>query len=360
MARNTVSASSTSARSSSTKRMSMHLFMGSSRKRERKVNDSALAGHTLGPTESIVPLNDAADAREPNAGALELRAGVQPLKNAEQLVRVACVEADAVIAHEKDMLLGVLTRPDLDLGAGSCTGELECVVEQAREDLPQHRGVTLHFRQCADMPPHIASVQCGGQRLAYLFHERGQVDDAAVDFHPADTRKAQQIVDQLSHPSNGNLNEAYVFCIALIQTPTQAFLQQRDETRNLPQRRAQVVADGVAERLELCVGLGELVDALGKLFVELANAFLGLTALLDLCTQRAGLAKQIREHGDLGAQHCRLNRLGQEVYGAGLVSGDRVLGTVGGQEEDVNVLSLLARADDLRQLDSAHAGHLHI
>src|SRR4051812_37160202 len=149
MARNTVSASSTSAGSSSTKRMSMHLFMGSSRKRERKVNDSALAGHTLGPTESIVALNDAAYAREPNAAPLDPGAVVQPLKNAEQLVGVACVEADTVIAHKKHMLLGVFTRPDLDLGTRSCTGELECVVEQAREDLPQHRGVTLHFRQCA-------------------------------------------------------------------------------------------------------------------------------------------------------------------------------------------------------------------
>ena len=185
-------------------------------------------------------------------------------------------------------------------------------------------------------------------------------DHAAVDLDPADARKTQQVVDQLSHAGNGDLDEAYVFGIVRILAAAQPFLQQRDEPGYLPQRRAQVVADGVAERLELGVGRRELLDAFGELFVQLPDALLGLTALLDLRPERAALAKQFREHGDFRAQHGRLDRLGQEVDSAGLIPGDRAFVAVRGQEQDRDVLRLPAAANDLGQLDPAHAGHLHV
>ena len=60
-------------------------------------------------------MNDAAHVGEPDTGALEFVATVEPLEDAEQLVHVLHVEADAVVANEHHRLaVGDAVHADFD------------------------------------------------------------------------------------------------------------------------------------------------------------------------------------------------------------------------------------------------------
>src|SRR5467141_2207467 len=66
-----------------------------------EVERRSLIDHALGPDPAAVPVDDASDGGEADAGALEVGSGMQSLEHAEQLVRVLHVEAGAVIPdHE--------------------------------------------------------------------------------------------------------------------------------------------------------------------------------------------------------------------------------------------------------------------
>src|SRR5262249_46826509 len=60
----------------------------------------ALARRSFGPGASAVPMHDATDVGQTNAGAFELLRGMQPLKHAKQFVPIAHVESDSIVANE--------------------------------------------------------------------------------------------------------------------------------------------------------------------------------------------------------------------------------------------------------------------
>src|SRR5881394_4631177 len=82
------------------------------------------------PDAAAVPLDDALRQGQPHAGALEFVRPMEPLKHAEQLVGIAHVEPDAVIAHEVDDRLSLASRSDLDLRMGPAATELEGIADQ--------------------------------------------------------------------------------------------------------------------------------------------------------------------------------------------------------------------------------------
>ena len=98
-------------------------------------------------------MDDAADVGQADAGALELLGAVQPLKHAEQFVRVLHVESDAVVAHEEDDLVGRAWHgADLDLRLRACGGILDRIGQQVDEHEPQQRSVGLHHRKIVQLP----------------------------------------------------------------------------------------------------------------------------------------------------------------------------------------------------------------
>src|SRR3954468_19075945 len=72
--------------------------------RQREVEGRAGARAALGPGAAAVALHDAADVGEADPGALELLVAVQALEDAEELVGVLHVEADAVVPDAVDDL----------------------------------------------------------------------------------------------------------------------------------------------------------------------------------------------------------------------------------------------------------------
>src|SRR6266496_1340612 len=83
----------------------LHGFFGN-----RKVKRRAAVHCAFRPGSSAVAMNDALDARQTNAGPLELLLAVQPLKHAEQFFGILRIETDAVVANE-DYRLAVTTGP---------------------------------------------------------------------------------------------------------------------------------------------------------------------------------------------------------------------------------------------------------
>src|SRR5689334_12347616 len=100
-----ISVSSRSFGLSSTSRMGLSMFSFGTgsvircmfRESEREGRAFALPG--LGPHPAIVPLDDAADVGQADAGSLEVFHTVQALEYAEQLVHVVHVETGAIVGY---------------------------------------------------------------------------------------------------------------------------------------------------------------------------------------------------------------------------------------------------------------------
>src|SRR4051812_18925329 len=67
-----------------------------------EVEGSAFAHPAFGPSATSMAGDDAAYVGESDAGAFELGRTMQPLEHAEEFVDVSHVEADTVVADEKD------------------------------------------------------------------------------------------------------------------------------------------------------------------------------------------------------------------------------------------------------------------
>src|SRR5207237_6228312 len=108
---------------------------------------------------AAVALNDAPDVGEADAGALEVRAAVQALKDAKQFLGIFHVEAHAVVADEDNRLSLRLEGADLDAGLGAGPGVFEGVGQQVDEDQPQQRRVAANIWQRPDHPLNLASLE---------------------------------------------------------------------------------------------------------------------------------------------------------------------------------------------------------
>ena len=95
----------------------------------------------------------------PTPGALEVLGAMQPLEDAEQLVRVLHAEADAVVADEDDRMPVLLDRSHLDHRAGARPRVLDRVGQQVGHDDFHQRRIALDERQRLD-----AAIRCRARR----------------------------------------------------------------------------------------------------------------------------------------------------------------------------------------------------
>jgi hypothetical protein len=83
--------------------------------------------------------------------------------------------------------------------------------------------------------------------------DRGQVDRLAGQLGAADVREQQQVVDQLAHSVGGGQHPDQIVPGVTGQGVAVLVLQDLAEADQGLQRRAQVVGDRIAERLQLLV-----------------------------------------------------------------------------------------------------------
>src|SRR5882724_3849455 len=106
---------------------------GSARRLEREREARAAGRRRVGPDAAAVAIYDAADDREPDARPFEVRGLVKALERLEQARGEGRVEADPIVPHEVDRLLGARDA-HLEAGAGTLSRELPGVAEQILED----------------------------------------------------------------------------------------------------------------------------------------------------------------------------------------------------------------------------------
>ena len=110
--------------------------------------------------------DDTSHTRKPDACSFEFFRAMQPLEHAEQLVHIAHVEADAVVAHEDVLLAFGDADADFDHRVRPRTRVLHGVVDQVGEHPLQADRVALDQRRLG-----AVDLDVGAQR-------GGVVDDA--------------------------------------------------------------------------------------------------------------------------------------------------------------------------------------
>src|SRR5262249_40123262 len=120
---------------------------------EREIEGRALIDRAFRADMPTVPVNDALNGRQTDAGAVELLGPMQALKHPEQLVRVAHVESCAVVPDEDfDLVAPAFGAADRDLGPVPMPRELDRVRDQVHESDLQHEPVAVARRQGTHIP----------------------------------------------------------------------------------------------------------------------------------------------------------------------------------------------------------------
>ena len=124
-----------------------------------------------------MPVDDALDGRQPNAGALKLFRPMQTLKYAKQLVDVLHLKARAVIGDEYlDLIVLPGGTANLDFGLRPCPGEFDRIGQQVREDQFQHGTVPVTDRQRSYRPGDVPILRVLAELRDDLAGELVQVD----------------------------------------------------------------------------------------------------------------------------------------------------------------------------------------
>ena len=91
--------------------------------------DHGAAVHrALRPYAAAVPVNDALDVRQPDAGAFKFLVAVQALKHAEEFVCITRVETGAVVANEDHgVSIGAGGAANFYFGVLAFAGEFHCI-----------------------------------------------------------------------------------------------------------------------------------------------------------------------------------------------------------------------------------------
>ena len=98
-----------------------------------------------------------------------------------------------------------------------------------------------------------------------------EVDRFAAELGAADAREREEVVDELAHALCAGAHPAEVVAPSLVEAVAVVLEQRLAEAVDRAQRRAQVVRDRVAERLELLVLPLELLDERRARLGELAR-----------------------------------------------------------------------------------------
>src|ERR1700756_4025608 len=105
-------------------------------------------------------MHDALNRRQTDTRAFEGLLRVKPLEDAEQLVRIFHVEADAIVSNEQHYLMVfVFHASDLDLCLGTCARELWGFGDEVNQNEPQHGTISIPFGQRIELPNDFALVR---------------------------------------------------------------------------------------------------------------------------------------------------------------------------------------------------------
>src|SRR5574337_1565146 len=193
----------------------------------------------------------------------------------------------AVVLDEIDPLWRLLAAEAADLNNRHCppAGELQRISQQIDEELSQQGWISLTRRQLADTQVDLSSCLLLRQLRQDLAHEMADRHRLRLEGPATQTGEGQQIIYQAAHPCAVLIHPAQVALRVWGQSGRMFVEQDARESADRPQRRAQVVRDGVGEGVELSVDGREF----GRPFDD---------PLFELCVQRTKLLLQLFALGD--------------------------------------------------------------
>src|SRR5205823_427473 len=158
----------------STGESAMRRFAGSESEKERR----AFVRLRIRPNAPAMTMNDPLYDCKADAGALVFLGPVQPLENAEQLVSVPHVEADAVVLDEIRGL--AISRPvktaNFDRRGWPSAGVFQGVGKQVRPDLFDQGRIAGATRQLADAQLGLPGRQFAAELIDGLLDDVGHLD----------------------------------------------------------------------------------------------------------------------------------------------------------------------------------------
>ncbi len=164
------------------------------------------------------------------------------------------VEADAVVAHPEETSALRLPSTDHDLRLRHLPGELERVTEHVAQHLGHTLRIGLH-RPARHIHRHLHAPRLdllralGNQRP----HQRLEVHPSGRERAALQARVGEQILNQLAHLIGCAADGAQELSPLRIQLIGVILQQQTAVAVDAPQRRLQIVGDGVGERLQLLI-----------------------------------------------------------------------------------------------------------
>jgi hypothetical protein len=239
--------------------------------------------------------------------------------------------------------------------------EFERVVDQVPHHLLQPLPVAVDDERLVgahELDAHLLVTGSGAQRLGRLAHHLTQIDGRALDGEAAvdDARDVEQLVDELAlrvaAPAD-RLQRAHLG--RRVEPPR---LQQLHPADDRGQRRAQLVRD---HRQEVILGLARQLGRLARRQLLGGEAIFLAQPRRLLLEQLAALI-QLDEERDLGAQEVGIERLGDVVDRAQIVTARHELALVvkSGDEDDRQRLVARMATNHGDGLEPIEHGHLHV
>src|SRR2546422_1180161 len=296
------SVNSTSLALSSTRRMLLRWSMALSSFRQAAIESRALPRFSFCPGSTPVAMNNPANGCKTYARSLEFLVEVQPLKHAEELVRVLHIETNSVVAHVKDDFVLGVCGPDFDPPLGPSLGEFHSVGNEVYQCQTQHGGIALNGGEVANDPRRLALFRGLLEFSDDLLNEAAEVDHAGHHPYTSHFRKCQKIVDEMSHLPRRGFDDRDEPLALIVETVRGVALQQRNKAGDMTQRSAEVVRDGVGKRLEFVVcGFqlrGSFQDTMLQLLVQRVYLCLRLPPPVVHVMERTGCDPDERAEND--------------------------------------------------------------
>src|SRR5213594_2606893 len=226
--------------------------------RQGEVERRPLADLALCPDAAAVTMDDPLHGGETDTSSLEVRRVVQSLEGAEELVRVAHVEPDAVVFHEEHGLAFVLFAAKADVRGLAFAREFPAIPEKVREGDAKQPLVARRGQRAVALELHLSLGLARAQVVDNGTRHLRQVHAARGHLVARETREQQHVVDEAAHAPGRGAHAVEVLPTVVAESRSLVLEQDLTEAVDAAQWRAQVMRDRVGERPELVVERAQL------------------------------------------------------------------------------------------------------
>src|SRR5580704_5608351 len=192
----------------------------------------------------------ALNCSQPDASTFVCVRLVQTLKYSKQFIHVFHIKAHPVVLNEYYQVIGFpVDTADLDFGLRARAREFNRVRDKVNQYQSKHRTVSIEIGHCADFPGDVASlcvVPNFGESFSY---ELRQAKQSLLRFSSPDSRKSQEIVNQISHALGRVQDHPDVVVALSIDRGRSLLMKQLCKTGNMAKGCAEVMRDGIRKRL---------------------------------------------------------------------------------------------------------------